>query len=152
MRNLLKTILFLLPVVFFLESNSQVIIPFAFWQKLECYIPITTNFTAAGNYTYNIPGGCRKLTAYTWGGGGGGGHGPGGTAGANGGAGGNALIGSYNITGITTLTITVGGGGKGAATDCALPGTGGTGFYIGGTAVASTAGTAGGGVAVAAAA
>ena len=143
-----NTLIFLPLILFFsLLSQSQVFIPFAFWQKLDCNQVVFT-FTTATVSSITVPYLCNQMTIHAWGAGAGGGTGTGAGSGRDGGAGGYATSSTIHVNYLDPITVRVGQGGRGGASGCASPGTGGTGAYIGGTSVANTSGTAGAGVGV----
>jgi hypothetical protein len=82
-------------------------------------------YTAAGTYSYVVPGGVTEIEASTWGAGGGGGGGDSqlvgiyrGEAGGGGGGGGEYHADTIPVTPGETLTIVVGAGGSGGRPHC----------------------------------
>lgn len=84
-------------------------------------------FTANGTIT--VPATCKRMIVKAWGGGGGAGAASITGTGGSGGAGGYATT-TFNVTALSTFSVTIGQGGTGVSTGCT--GLGGTGIYAGG--------------------
>jgi hypothetical protein len=124
------------------------------WQSVSPVMGNRVELTS-GSGAWSVPGGVTKAFATVIGGGGGGGSGGGGNnggAGGNGGGGGGAgqVLPMYplDLTGVSTVSYSVGGGGSGGASvaknSSGNVGTAGTVSTFGGlTATGGTAGTAG---------
>lgn len=101
-------------------------------------------YAGAGVFTWTVPAGVRKAWVTVIGGGGGGGRSSTEGLGSGGGGGGGLAQKLVDLSGITSVTVTVGEGGAGATVAGGLGATGGTSSF--GTMLSATGGTGGMGV------
>lgn len=120
-------------------SSSLAVVPSA----LAALLPFrgTEFYATAGTYTWTVPDGVTKALVIVTGGGGAGGRVTSGAGG--GGGGGGTSIALVDLTGVTSVAVTVGAGGARAGAGV-TPGSGGTSSF--GAFCSATGGTGGGAV------
>ncbi|WP_353506403.1 glycine-rich domain-containing protein [Pseudomonas sp. Marseille-Q5299] len=106
----------------------------------------TQTYKTAGVFTWTVPAGVKKAWVTVIGGGGGGGFSPSAGIGSAGGGGGGMSQRLVDLSGVTSVAVTVGAGGAGATESGSQGGTGGTssfGAYLSATGGVGGAGNSG---------